>query len=65
MMEFTTMTYAAPSFDYYDDGLVHSHEWARNTPPGTHHAAARTAQAPRAAHDHDDGLVHDHRWARN
>jgi len=66
MMELTTMTYAAPSFDYYDDGLVHSHEWARNTPPGTHHAEGRrNAQTARVAADHDDGLVHDHRWARS
>jgi hypothetical protein len=32
------MTYAAPAFDYYDDGLVHGHEWSRATPPGTHHS---------------------------
>ena len=60
------MTYAAPSFDFYDDGLVHSHDWARNTPPGGKPGdKTRTAQHGRAAHDHDDGLVHDHRWARS
>jgi len=31
------MTYAAPTSDLYDDGLVHTHEWARNTPPGGKH----------------------------
>ena len=31
------MTYPAPSFDAYDDGLVHSHDWSRNTPPGGEH----------------------------
>jgi hypothetical protein len=56
------MTYAAPSFDFYDDGLVHSHDWARNTPPGTHHAESRrTSQAPRTTREHDEGASHDHR----
>jgi hypothetical protein len=56
------MTYAAPTGDY-DDGLVHSHDWSRNTPPGGHpHEAGRAMS--RKAHDHDDGLVHEHRWAR-
>jgi hypothetical protein len=63
-MESSTMTYAAPSFDYYDDGLVHSHDWARNTPPGANHADSRRS-APRPAADHDEGLVHEHRWARS
>lgn len=59
------MTYAAPSCDFYDDGLVHSHDWSRATPPGVHHQDGRRASpAPRPSHDHDDGLVHDHRWAR-
>lgn len=35
------MTYAAPSFDSYDDGLVHSHDWSRATRPGSHHAEGR------------------------
>ena len=60
------MTFSAPSCDFYDDGLVHSHDWARNTPPGGAHGdKPRGAHAPRATHDHDDGLVHDHHWARS
>jgi hypothetical protein len=56
------MTYAAPSFDFYDDGLVHSHDWSRNTPPGTHHAEGRRMpQAPRTSREHDEGASHDHR----
>jgi hypothetical protein len=41
------MTYAAPSFDFYDDGLVHSHDWSRNTPaaPG----ASMTMRLPTSA----------------
>jgi hypothetical protein len=35
------MTYSAPPADYYDDGLVHSHEWSRATPPGGHHGDTR------------------------
>ncbi len=31
------MTHAAPSPDFYDDGLVHSHDWSRSTPPGGKH----------------------------
>ena len=59
------MTYAAPTFDFYDDGLVHSHDWASATPPGVHHTETRRTIVARArAHDHDDGLVHDHGWAR-
>jgi hypothetical protein len=55
------MTYAAPSFDSYDDGLVHGHDWSRNTPPGVHHAEGRRApQAGRAGRDHDEAQ-HDHR----
>jgi hypothetical protein len=53
------MTYAAPTTDHYDDGLVHSHDWARNTPPGTHHAEGRRAQ--QAGRDHEDGASHEHR----
>ena len=59
------MTYAAPSFDYYDDGLVHGHDWARSTPPGSPVSAQRRfGQPSRQAADHDEGLVHEHRWAR-
>jgi hypothetical protein len=44
---------------------VHSHDWSRSTPPGSHHAEGRVrSQSARATHDHDEGLVHDHRWAR-
>lgn len=35
------MTYAAPSTDYYDDGLVHAHDWSRATPPGIAHVESR------------------------
>ena len=38
------MTHTAPSFDFYDDGLVHSHDWSRSTPPGVHHAEGRAQQ---------------------
>jgi hypothetical protein len=40
------MTHAAPTCDYYDDGLVHAHEWARSTPPGCHHLADRRNGTP-------------------
>ena len=30
------MTHSAPT-DFYDDGLVHSHDWSRSTPPGGQH----------------------------
>jgi hypothetical protein len=57
------MTYSAPACDLYDDGLVHSHDWARNTPPGGKHGD-RTHTRATHGHDHDEGLVHEHRWAR-
>jgi hypothetical protein len=56
------MTYAAPSFDFYDDGLVHSHEWSRSTPPGQHHKEAghgRTGHGAKSAHEHDEQRSHD------
>jgi hypothetical protein len=60
------MTFSAPSFDFYDDGLVHSHDWSRSTPPGgAHGEKTRAAQTKSATFDHDEGLVHDHRWARS
>ena len=60
------MTYAAPSCDFYDDGLVHSHQWARNTPAGGRHSDEHRGHKPaHAPHDHDEGLVHEHRWARS
>jgi hypothetical protein len=60
------MTYFAPSYDFYDDGLVHSHDWARNTPPGGKHGDKSHSQShARPSHGHDEGLVHEHRWARS
>jgi hypothetical protein len=60
------MTYTAPSFDYYDDGLVHGHDWARNTPPGSRAGeSCRFGPPSTKSADHDDGLVHEHRWARS
>ncbi len=58
------MTFSAPSFDCYDDGLVHSHDWSRNTPPGGAHNDMPGASRAKS-YDHDDGLVHDHHWARS
>jgi hypothetical protein len=59
------MTYSAPSCDLYDDGLVHGHDWARNTPPGGRHGDMSHGQSQaRPSHGHDEGLVHEHRWAR-
>lgn len=46
------MTYAAPTCDFYDDGLVHSHDWSRSTPPGGKHT--ERAQHLSATHDRDD-----------
>jgi len=40
------MTYSAPPADYYDDGLVHAHQWSRATPPGGHHSDTRADAAP-------------------
>jgi hypothetical protein len=59
------MTFSAPSCDFYDDGLVHSHDWSRSTPPGGEHGDRSPAARAKKTHDHDDGLVHDHRWARS
>jgi len=57
------MTFSAPSYDFFDDGLVHSHDWSRNTPPGGSHSQSRgTRPQPQ---EHDEGLVHEHRWARS
>ncbi len=58
------MTFTAPDCDFYDDGLVHSHNWSRNTPPGGGHNDKRPSAPAKSAHGHDEGLVHDHRWAR-
>jgi len=59
------MTFSAPCSDFYDDGLVHSHDWARSTPPGGDHKERSAAMRAKKQHDHDDGLVHDHHWARS
>ncbi len=53
----------------YDDGLVHSHNWAAEPTPtgGTTAQGAETAAAasqPEEQHLFDDGLVHCHDWAR-
>ncbi len=45
------------SDDRFDDGLVHSHQWATEKP-----MTAAQVDAPQEP-DHDDGLVHDHSWA--
>jgi hypothetical protein len=56
------MTYSAPPADYYDDGLVHSHEWSRATPPGGHHSDTRgNAALVSAARDSQDGRIQDAR----
>jgi hypothetical protein len=62
--------------DMHDDGLVHSHDWAREAPPpvgellrpdrflGRVHAPdLAAAMAVKQDSDHDDGLVHSHGWA--
>ena len=62
--------------DLHDDGLVHSHGWAREAPPpvgellrqdrhfGRVHApGVAAAMAVKQDSDHDDGLVHGHGWA--
>ena len=53
--------------DHHDDGLVHSHGWAKEPPPSVGEllrpAAARVATTTAADADHDDGLVHHHGWA--
>lgn len=51
--------------DGHDDGLVHGHDWARET---FVHAPRRLAKemgntVRQAADDHDDGLIHGHAWA--
>jgi hypothetical protein len=58
------------SHDNYDDGLVHSHGWATQTPsPVPGHAsrraevAAAMARHPEEAECFDEGLVHAHGWA--
>ena len=53
------MTFTAPSFDYYDDGLVHGHEWSRSTPPGqSHQEVSRNHPSRHHANEHDDMTLH-------
>jgi hypothetical protein len=64
--------------DYdHDDGLVHSHGWAKEPPPaigallrpanddrrGVHAPDIAAAMATKQDDIHDDGLVHGHAWA--
>ncbi len=53
----------------YDEGLVHSHNWAAEPAPATKSQAAESAADPTAnaeeQHLFDDGLVHCHDWARS
>lgn len=55
------------SNDQHDDGLVHSHGWAKEPPPSVGEllrpATARVATTRDVDADHDDGLVHHHDWA--
>jgi hypothetical protein len=55
--------------DTYDDGLVHSHNWAEPLAPagGIKPQGAEIAPIPASADEQifDDGLVHSHDWARN
>ena len=63
--------------DWYDDGLVHNHNWAVTTNIGVMMGVAGRSFAgsvpstsvdlrPRRSVDdtYDDGLVHNHDWAR-
>jgi hypothetical protein len=56
--------------DTYDDGLVHSHNWAAEPPAATAGTKLMGAEiaASMSAHPEedsfDDGLVHGHDWAR-
>lgn len=47
------------STDFYDDGLVHAHGWARTEPLARPDPACLRTERP----DHDEGLVHSHGWA--
>ncbi len=57
--------------DMHDDGLVHSHNWAKEPPPAVGQLlrpAADTGVAVAAAMNVkqdviEDGLVHEHGWA--
>lgn len=49
----------------HDDGLVHTHDWARERPrsPAPRNAVASAMNAHPAQREFDDGLVHSHGWA--
>ncbi len=53
----------------YDDGLVHSHNWAAEpvmpAKQQSTETAASTSGCPEQEHLFDDGLVHCHDWARS
>ena len=53
----------------YDEGLVHSHNWASESAiPTKPQGAEITASTPadqEEQHLFDDGLVHCHDWARS
>ncbi len=57
--------------DHHDDGLVHSHGWAREQPRHRPAADGRRSHgdvrgamnAHPAQQEFDDGLVHTHAWA--
>lgn len=58
--------------DTYDDGLVHSHNWACGPQDLAGIAKSQGAEivaalssTPQEEHLFDDGLVHSHDWARN
>ena len=55
--------------DTYDDGLVHSHNWASEpsspAKPAGPQTVASLSAGPAADESFDDGLVHGHDWARN
>lgn len=57
--------------DTYDDGLVHSHNWASESQPPSAGAKPQPAEIARPVSAHpdedqifDEGLVHGHEWAR-
>ena len=55
--------------DTYDDGLVHSHNWASEpsspAKPAGPQTVASLSAGPAADESFDDGLVHSHDWARD
>ena len=53
----------------YDEGLVHSHNWAAEPIPAAKPQSGEPATIatvdPEEQHLFDDGLVHCHDWARS